>query len=169
MSAIQELIRFHRVSHSKQWVIALRRWFLLKELPCSWGNFIFSRNFFDLYSYNVAPSWMLIQNWKLESPWENIGFGCVYRPPNQNGSLIIEKFNDILSKDNKQCHHHTPTQEFTDTLFSHAFIPLISSPKRLTSYPTTQFKVRLLAKISKNSTKTFQTLTGLHFSGKIPT
>ena len=84
---------------------------------------------------------------------KNIIFGSVYRPPNQNAALFLDKFNDILSrisKDNKQCYvmgdfsldllqynHHTPTQEFIDTLFSLAFIPLISNPTRLTSYSVT--------------------------------
>ena len=84
---------------------------------------------------------------------KNIIVGCVYRPPNQNTALFLEKLNDILShisKDNKQCYvmgdfnldllqynHHTPTQEFIDTLFSFAFIPLISNPTRLTSYSAT--------------------------------
>ena len=36
-----------------------------------------------------------------------------------------------------QYNHHTPTQEFIDTLFSHAFIPLISNPTRLTTYSAT--------------------------------
>ena len=61
--------------------------------------------------------------------------------------------NDILShisKDNKQCYvmddfnldllqynHHTPTQEFTETLYLFAFIPLISNPTRLTSFSAT--------------------------------
>ena len=36
-----------------------------------------------------------------------------------------------------QYNHHTPTQEFIDTLFSQAFIPLISNPTRLTSYSAT--------------------------------
>ena len=84
---------------------------------------------------------------------KNIIVGSVYRPPNQNTALFLDKFNDILSrisKDNKQCYvigdfnldllqynHHTPTQEFIDTLFSLAFIPLISNPTRLTSYSVT--------------------------------
>ena len=83
---------------------------------------------------------------------KNIIVGSVYRPPNQNTAFFLDKF-DILSrisKDNKQCYvmgdfnldllqynHHTPTQEFIDTLFSHAFIPLISNPTRLTSYSAT--------------------------------
>ena len=74
----------------------------------------------------------------------------VCRPPNQNTALFLEKFNDILSiitKDNKYCYvigdfnldllqynRHIPTQEFIDSLFSHAFFPLISKPTRLTSY-----------------------------------
>ena len=82
--------------------------------------------------------WVFIRG-DYSSPWEN--------------HLFLDKFNDILSrisKDNKQCYvmgdfnldllqynHHTPTQEFIDTLFSHAFIPLISNPTRLTSYSAT--------------------------------
>ena len=84
---------------------------------------------------------------------KNIIVGCVYRPPNQNTALFQEKFNDILTiitKDNKHCYvmgdfnldllqynHHVPTQEFIDSLFSHAFFPLISNPTRLTSYSAT--------------------------------
>ena len=84
---------------------------------------------------------------------KNIIVGCVYRPPNQNTALFLDKFNDILTtitKDNKhcyvmgdfnldllQCNHHVPTQEFIDSLFSHAFFPLISNPTRLTSYSAT--------------------------------
>ena len=84
---------------------------------------------------------------------KNIIVGCVYRPPNQNTALFLDKLNDILShisKDNKQCYvmgdfnldlfqynHHTPTQEFIDTLFSFALIPLISNPMCLTSYSAT--------------------------------
>ena len=84
---------------------------------------------------------------------KNVIVGCVYRPPNQNTALFLDKLNDILShisKDNKQCYvmgdinldllqynHHTPTQEFIDTLFSFAFIPVISDPTRLTSYSAT--------------------------------
>lgn len=68
-------------------------------------------------------------------------------------ALFLDKLNDVLSyisKNNKQCYvmgdfnldllqynHHTPTQEFIDTLFSFAFIPLISNPTRLTSYSAT--------------------------------
>ena len=36
---------------------------------------------------------------------KNIIVGCVYRPPNQNTALFLDKFNDILSRiseDNKQ-------------------------------------------------------------------
>ena len=84
---------------------------------------------------------------------KNIIVGCVYRPPNQNAAIFIDKFNNILSlisKGNKHCYemgdfnldllqynHHVPTQEFIDSLFSHAFLPLISNPTRLTSYSAT--------------------------------
>jgi len=36
-----------------------------------------------------------------------------------------------------QCNHHVQTQEFIDSLFSHAFFPLISNSTRLTSYSAT--------------------------------
>ena len=68
---------------------------------------------------------------------KNIIVGSVYRPPNQNTALFLDKFNDILSrisKDNKQCYvmgdfnldllqynHHTPTQEFIDTIFARIY------------------------------------------------
>ena len=72
---------------------------------------------------------------------KNIIVGSLYRPPNQNMTLFLDKFNDILSRisnlDPLQYNHHTPTQEFIDTLFSQAFIPLISNPTRLTSYSAT--------------------------------
>ena len=83
----------------------------------------------------------------------NIIVGCVYRPPNQDTAMFIDKFSNILSlisKDNKHCsvmgdfnlnllqyNHHVPSQEFIDSLFSHAFLPLISNPTRLTSYSAT--------------------------------
>ena len=83
----------------------------------------------------------------------NIIVGCVYRPPNQNTAIFIDKFSNILSlisKDNKHCsvmgdfnlnllqyNHHVPSQEFIDSLFSHAFLPLISNPTSLTSYSAT--------------------------------
>ena len=82
--------------------------------------------------------------------WKNIIVGCVYRSPNQNTALFLDKFDDILScisKDIKQCYvmgdfnldllqynHHRLTQEFVDTLFSHAFIPLFPNPTFLTSF-----------------------------------
>ena len=45
----------------------------------------------------------------------------------------MEDFNlDLL-----QYNHHVPTQEFIDSLFSHAFFSLISNPTRLTSYSAT--------------------------------
>ena len=67
--------------------------------------------------------------------------------------MFSDKFSNILSqisKDNKHCYvmgdfnlnllqynYHVPTQEFIDSLFSHAFLPLISNPTRLTSYSAT--------------------------------
>ena len=84
---------------------------------------------------------------------KNIIVGCVYRPPNQNTAMFIDKFNNVLSlisKDNKhfyvmgdfnqdllQYNHQVPTEEFIDSLSSHAFLPLIFNPTRLTSYSAT--------------------------------
>ena len=97
---------------------------------------------------------------------KNIIVGCVYRPPNQNTALFLEKFNDILSiitKDNKYCYvmgdfnldllqynRHIPTQEFIDSLFSHAFFPLISKPTRLTSYSATLIDNIFANNVSQN-------------------
>ena len=123
------------------------------------------RNFSFWSSHNLQ--YKLLNEYKLPDPeiieslfveitvphGKNIVVGCVYRSPNQNTALFLDKLNDILShisKDNKQCYvmgdfnldllqynHHTPTQEFIDTLFSLALIPLISNPTRLTSYSAT--------------------------------
>ena len=84
---------------------------------------------------------------------KNIIVGTVYRPPNQNTATFLDKLNDILSsilKDNQHCYvtgdfnldllqynHHVQTQEFIDSLFSHAFLPLISNLMRLTFYTAT--------------------------------
>ena len=81
-------------------------------------------------------------------------------------ALFLDKFNDILSrisKDNKQCYvmgdfnldllqynHHTPTQEFIDTLFSLAFIPFISNPTRLTSFSATLIDNTFTNNLSQN-------------------
>ena len=49
-----------------------------------------------------------------------------------------------------QYNHHTPTQEFIDTLFLHAFIPLIFNPTRLTSYSATLIDNILTSNLSQN-------------------
>ena len=83
---------------------------------------------------------------------KNIIVGSVYRPPNQNTAFFLDKF-DILSrisKDNKQCYvmgdfnldllqynQFIHQLKNLSTLFSHAFIPLISNPTHLTSYSAT--------------------------------
>ena len=67
--------------------------------------------------------------------------------------MFIEKINNILSpisKDNKhrymmedfnrsllRYNYHVPAQEFINSLFSHAFLPLISNPTRLTLHSVT--------------------------------
>ena len=84
---------------------------------------------------------------------KNIIVGTVYRPPNQNIALFLDKLNEILgliSKQNKSCHlmgdfnldlfhysTHSPTQEFIDSLFPYGFYPLISKPTRITSHSAT--------------------------------
>ena len=84
---------------------------------------------------------------------KNVIIGIVYRPPNHNVDLFMEKFNQILfniSKSNKDCYimgdynidlfhldKHSPTQEFVDSLYSHTFYPLINRPTRITAHSAT--------------------------------
>ena len=87
---------------------------------------------------------------------KNIIVGSVYRPPNYNVASFLDKFNDILSnisKDNNQCYlmgdfnldllqynRHTATQEFVDSLFSHAFIPGLCKVRMRTADGTIENK-----------------------------
>ena len=84
---------------------------------------------------------------------KNIVVGIVYRSPNQNLSLFLDKFNEILStisKNNKHCYimgdynidmyclnEHSATNEFIENLFSDMFLPLISMPTRITAHSAT--------------------------------
>ena len=80
---------------------------------------------------------------------KNIVVGSIYRPPNQNVSLFVDKLNKILgiiSKDNKHCYVmgnfnldllHYNNHALIDNLFSYAFYPLISKPTRITSHSAT--------------------------------
>ena len=72
---------------------------------------------------------------------KNIIVGCVYRPPNQNKALFLDKLNDVLSyisKNNKQCYVMGDFNlDLLQYKVSFAFIPLISNPTRLTSYSAT--------------------------------
>ena len=84
---------------------------------------------------------------------KNIFVGTIYRPPNQNIVLFLDKLNEIpglISKQNKSCHlmgdfnlnvshcsTHSPTREFIDSLFSYGFYLLISKPTRITSHSAT--------------------------------
>ena len=84
---------------------------------------------------------------------KNIVVGVVYRSPNQNLSLSLDKFNEILStisKNNKHCYimgdynidmyclnAHSTTNEFVENLFSHMYLPLISMPTRITAHSAT--------------------------------
>ena len=95
---------------------------------------------------------------------ENIIVGTVYRPPNYNVASFLDKFNDILSNISKdvmddfnldllQYNRHLSTQEFVDSLFSHAFIPLISNPSnptRLTSHSGTLIDNIFTNRLSRN-------------------
>ena len=84
---------------------------------------------------------------------KNVIIATVYRPPNHNLVLFLEKFNQIIfniSKSNKECYimgdynidmfhlnEHSPTQEFVDSLFSHMFYPLINRPTCITAHSAT--------------------------------
>ena len=86
---------------------------------------------------------------------KNIVVGIVYRSPNQNLSLFLDKFDEILStisKNNEHCyimgdynidtyclneHSATNINEFVENLFSHMFLPLKSMPTRITAHSAT--------------------------------
>ena len=72
----------------------------------------------------------------------------LYRPPNTDVNIIIEKINflmEMISKERKLCYFlgdfnlnilnydsHSATAEFLDTLFAYATLPLINRPTRST-------------------------------------
>ena len=59
---------------------------------------------------------------------------------------MLGDFNlDLLQYD-----RHLATQEFVDSLFSHAFIPLISNPTRLTSHSATLIDNIFTNSVSRN-------------------
>ena len=61
-----------------------------------------------------------------------------HRKSKTGGGVGIYLHNDLQYKLRNECKlSDPPTQEFIDTLFSFAFIPLISNPTRLTSYSAT--------------------------------
>lgn len=81
---------------------------------------------------------------------KNVVVGTVYYPPNQNLSLFLHKFNEILfkiSKNDKTCFvmgdfnlntlclsEHPPTHEFFESLFTHLLFPLINRPMHITAH-----------------------------------
>jgi hypothetical protein len=97
---------------------------------------------------------------------KNIIVGTIYRPPSQNTTAFLDKFNEIMSsisRSKKHCYvmgdfnldllrlsDHVPTQEFIDCLFSYAFYPLISNPTRITAHTATLIDNIFTNQISEN-------------------
>ena len=83
----------------------------------------------------------------------NIIIGNIYRPPNSNMQMFIDKMNTIMSKvtnEQKEClllgdfnidllryNQQHITNDFLDTMFSHSFLPTINRPTRITSHTAT--------------------------------
>ena len=83
----------------------------------------------------------------------NIIIWNIYRPPNSNMQMFIDKMNTIMSKvtnEQKEClllgdfnidllryNQHNITNDFLDTMFSHSFLPTINRPARITSHTAT--------------------------------
>ncbi|XP_031571341.1 uncharacterized protein LOC116305543 [Actinia tenebrosa] len=84
----------------------------------------------------------------------NVVIGVLYRPPNSNFQMFMNKLNEILpkfSKEQKDCYlmgdfnidllkyqqQYNNTNDFLDTMFSHAFLPIINRPTRITSHTAT--------------------------------
>ena len=79
--------------------------------------------------------------------------GIAYWPPSTNITTFIEhvmNIIDYLKVENKQCYimgdfninltihgRHTETQDYTDAMFQHSFIPLINKPTRITTTTAT--------------------------------
>jgi hypothetical protein len=84
---------------------------------------------------------------------KNIIVGVLYRPPDSNVNLFVQKFDDLLGKissENKTCYlagyfnldlisyqNDTITGKFLDNLYSNAFIPMVTCPTRITAHTAT--------------------------------
>jgi hypothetical protein len=84
---------------------------------------------------------------------KNIIVGVLYRPPASNVNLFVQKFDDLLGKISSENNiyyiagdfnlnlisyqNDTITGKFLDNLYSHAFIPMITCPTRITAHTAT--------------------------------
>ena len=80
----------------------------------------------------------------------NVLIGTIYRPPNSNFRLFIDKMNEALARlamNKKDCYimgdfnidllkyqQHSNTNDFFNTMFSHSFLPVINRSTRITSH-----------------------------------
>ena len=84
---------------------------------------------------------------------KNVVISVIYRPPNTDVRIFIDKMNillDTIMKEHKLCYllgdynliilnydTHDTTAEFIDILYSHAILPLINRPTRVTQSSAT--------------------------------
>ena len=84
---------------------------------------------------------------------KNVVISMIYRPPNTDVRIFIDKMNillDTIMKEHKLCNllgdynlnilnydTHDTTAEFIDILYSHAILPLINRPTRVTQSSAT--------------------------------
>ena len=84
---------------------------------------------------------------------KNVVISVIYRPPNTDVRIFIDKMNillDTIMKEHKLCYllgdyninilnydTHDTTVEFIDILYSHAILPLINRPTRVTQSSAT--------------------------------
>lgn len=84
---------------------------------------------------------------------DNVVIGCVYKPPDGDVTQFTAYFDTVLTKINKEkktCYIagdfnidlikfdvHTPTTDFVNCIFSHAFMPTVNKPTRVTEYTAT--------------------------------
>ena len=112
-------------------------------------------------NFKIRPDLSFFETQVLESIYieiirpnqSNVLIWTIYRPPNSNFGLFIDKMNEVLArlaKEQKDCYimgdfnidllkyqQHSNTNDFLNTMFSHSFLPVINRPTRITSHTAT--------------------------------
>ena len=102
-------------------------------------------------------------------------FGIIYRPPNQDVNAFNEYLEKILSQTKSEkklmqivgdfninvlnTDDHIPTSEFSNIMYSHSMLPLITKPTRITSSSAT-----LIDNIYSNNVSDTKILNGLVYT-----